>query len=116
MAAADVILPLARKGVPPRDIQKQTRYAIATIYKTICLARNAGDNIPTFEGGRFGPRGTYLSLDTTAMYHLQAEADRRGLTVAQLSARLIDVIDRDGLVGAILDDSPSQADLGCAGT
>lgn len=41
--------------------------------------------------------------------YLQHEASTRGLTVSELRTNLIDIIIKDRLVGAILDDGPAKA-------
>ncbi len=104
----ETVIELALKGILPRDIAARTGLSLNTVYSDLREARRKGQNIPRFVGGlRTGEsRAQFVSfqlrLEDTRT--LEAHAGARGMSVQTLAKRLLERIERDDLVTAVLDD------------
>lgn len=98
---------MAQQGIPPRDIAAHFNVSNERVWNLLSNARRSGHDIPRFHGGWV--RDSRLSwcqvgLPPMARAALAAAAERRGLKVNDLAARLLEVIALDGMVDAVLDD------------
>lgn len=107
MALADVILPLARQGIPPRDIvARHPELKLGTVYYVVSTARSRGDAIPHFKYvDAPAASRTMVMLPKETRQALTDEAAARGVKITSLIRTLLIHIARDQMVAAILDDA-----------
>lgn len=105
------IVAMAKDGIRPAMIDRaMPSVGLANIYTAISTARKAGVNIPPFPAIRMPRDGRLprsLSIEVAALKNrpaLLAAAKCRGMTETRLVRRLLDVVLRDGMIDAILDD------------
>ncbi|WP_297773073.1 helix-turn-helix domain-containing protein [uncultured Roseovarius sp.] len=108
---ADVI-PLAREGVPASDIARRLGVTPNRIHAVLARLRRQGAEFPPVRLGapcrKQGARLTRLNSDLRE--GLEPHAIARGMSVKEMALRLLDIVIRDGLVDAILDDTGDQND------
>ncbi len=106
------VVRMAQRGIPPRQIAADLQMQVNTVYCAIRRARQRGADIPRFTGAGVPP-GRYhhlrIELPDELRPALEAEAAARGDTPSQLMRRVLAVVLRDGLIGAILDDGIDAA-------
>lgn len=105
------IVALAKQGVPPREIvMRLPNVSVHVVYGLLAAARKRGERIPMFPRGRGPvPGGMVVRIEDDVLAYLRAAGARRNLTAAGLLAELAEVIARDKLAAAILDDGASDA-------
>lgn len=106
------IVELGTRGFSPKEIIKRmpTPVRVGVVYQVLRKARERGVPVPKFSPGTAkGSRDVTCALVFAARNkdRLEPFAERRGLSVPQLAAQLIETILNDGLVDAILDDGTS---------
>lgn len=105
----DDIRALALRGVRPGDIAERLGLSRQRVYMRISWLRRVGEEIPEFPRGplqRDGQRQFRVrGIEADLLERLAPHAEARGLSAAVLAGRLLNVIARDGLTDAILDDT-----------
>ncbi|MFB9148730.1 hypothetical protein [Roseovarius ramblicola] len=101
---------LAKQAVPARVIAERIGVKPQKVHSVLHRLRRHGAEFPRIRPGRGrGPqevRLTRLSAEVRAA--LEPYAAARGVTVKELAVAILDVVTRDGLVGAVLDDRKGQ--------
>ena len=104
----DDIRALALRGVRPGDIAERLGVSRQRVYMRVGWLRRMGCDIPEFPRGplrRDGKRQFRVrGVEADLLEQLAPHAEARGLSAPALAGRLLNVIARDGLVDAILDD------------
>ena len=99
---------LALRGVRPGDIAERLGLSRQRVYMRIAWLRNTGEDIPQFSRGplRAGTKGRAIvrGVQPDLFDRLRPHASARGIAASSLAGRLLNVIARDGLTDAILDD------------
>lgn len=104
---------LAREGLRPAEIATELNTTRQRVYMRIGWLRRTGADIPAFSRGR-PPRAGQIArqircrLPADVTDRIAACAEARGESIGQFAKRLLTVIARDDLVGAILDDTEGQ--------
>jgi len=98
-----LVISMAKNGEARDVIAQKSGLLTRQVNNVIADARRNGHDIPRprWKVADTRPR-VHVSHD--ALSRLQPCADARNMTARELAARLIDVIGREGLVDAILDD------------
>lgn len=104
MSTRQRVIDMARQRIQPRDIAVRLNCAPDTVYQYISAARRAGMRIPKFTNGRPNKTAGYAHISHDTAAALLPHADRRGIPLRVLAKQLLEVIARDDLVDAILDD------------
>lgn len=90
----DAVVALLAKGLTPREVADRCGISVEAVSALECSARN-----------RVG-KPVKLPVDVTRI--LQKPADLRGMTVEQLATKIVTVVARDDMVGAVLDDGAAE--------
>jgi transposase len=110
MTKKAIIITLALKGLRPAEIAQQANLNVYTVYQALRHARNAGVNIPRYQGGRtpHDPNRPMqeirMLVDPDVAKSLKAEADRRGIQQRQLIRQVLTAVTEDDLFGAVLEE------------
>lgn len=108
---SDHVLALAKRGVRPCEIAEQTGLSSNAVYTRLAYYRRHGCDIPRFTGGprKNGTARLYITDVAPDLRNLlEPHAARRDQTINELARDLLDMVAREGLVDAILDDGESQ--------
>jgi len=106
MDSRNLVLKLAIQGIPPREIAEQVPLKLGTIHSYLWRARQGGMNIPKFKPPGRRTVGPRLEIPMHVADALKPHADQRRLTIQALTHALLEVIARDDMVDAVLDDQP----------
>lgn len=99
---------LAKAQWPPKEIAKEVGLAVTTVYHYLGLARRMGEAIPKFKRGAHSTT-LYVPVPRRLADSLQPIAQKRELTVQELTVCLLDLIVSDDLVNAVLDAGGDDA-------
>lgn len=103
MTIADIVRPLALRGLRPVLIAKRTGLRAETVSRTMSRLRASGVPIKVHPPGRLkGPMGARLT--ESARRALTQAAAARGVSLGMLKRQLLETIATDGMVDAVLDD------------
>jgi len=110
--AIEDIRVLALRGVRPGEIAERLGLSRQRVYMRIGWLRRTGDEIPEFPRGplrRDGQRQLRIrGVEADLLERLAPHAEARGVSAVTLAGRLLNVIARDDLVDAILDDKETH--------
>lgn len=96
------VIVLAETGLPQSAICRATGLSSSTVGRWISRARDQGRLVPPRKD-RWGV--TVMIDQPKAMRRLADEAEKRGMTTAQLVDVLLSTIIRDNLFNAVLEDA-----------
>jgi hypothetical protein len=80
-----------------------------TVFKTM-----ASRNGISFGRCREEPGATRMVVPKSTLEVLEREAERRGVPATKLAARILKLVVRDGLIGAVLDDEVAAVEASLA--
>ena len=95
---------LARLGLSPAEMSALLGTSAQTVSNQLATARSRWPDVPAHVQNPKGRRHVRITLPYDVSARLRIEAARRGITVDDLTLRLLTVISEDGMVDAILDD------------
>lgn len=101
------VVRLAKAGMPPREIAERLRKNPNTVHSILWRKRREGMHIPkvTTTGRPSGERRVIkFDLGPADFEGLREESHKRGLTPKELAAQLTQVVIRENIVSAVLDD------------
>ena len=101
------IIDMAMQRKSRQDIAAEVGVQVSYVYGVICRARKAGTEIPRpFDGHIKGDKRPRVLVEQDVLERLRPHAERRACEVRELACTLITRIAVDGLVDAVLDDTP----------
>lgn len=112
------IIDKAQAGVRPMQIAADLGLPVDEVYGTISYARKRGVPISHFPAGKQGvvklppelrSATVTLRVDGELLACLEEPARLRGLSDRQLAVRLLDVLVREDMIDAVLDDGAGEA-------
>ncbi|SIO36723.1 hypothetical protein SAMN05444722_1702 [Rhodovulum sp. ES.010] len=108
----DAAIAAAKAGKRPGEIAAEFDAPVSAIYQILKDARRGGHAIPRFNTAprpRPGECWLRVRVAVATRRKLERAAEARGLSVSELSARLLDAVASDGLIDAVLDDGEGSA-------
>lgn len=108
MTTLERVIYHAKAGRMPIEIAALTGLERKSVHNYLCKARSLGHDIPRFKKGEIVRRTSSVRVSHLTLGGLCAAASRRGLTERALATNLLEIIIRDGLADAILDDEVSN--------
>ena len=97
---------LATQAVPAREIARRLGVTAQRVHSVLHYLRRHGAVFPPVRLGKpCGPQGAQLTrVNAETRAALEPHAIARGMETKALAVRILDVVIRDNLIDAILDD------------